>query len=236
MHIPLPTSSADWRMTWFQLNTLLVLISQIEKMIWPDKLKRFSEDEVIERARKRLNETHYDLLKNNCEHFVTWSMCGLKVSLQVKSWYIWLREAAYSAFAGAYDCIRKKVSDEAIIPFLIKAIANISDECAGFLCRNAQFLGYGIAFLMEAGLACYEISKARNDHVLTSEEYNAKWYDVVLKAGFRFFCGMGGSLFGGWYWGTIAGSLLGGAFGAGLGHILAAGMTWLCENWFYMDG
>lgn len=91
----------------FQLNSLLVLFPQVEKIVWPVKLKRFSLEEVISRARRRLDETRYDVLKNNCEHFVTWSMCGLKVSLQVKSWYLWAREVTYSTVAGTYNCIGK---------------------------------------------------------------------------------------------------------------------------------
>ena len=190
---------------------------------------------MISRARKRLDETRYDVLKNNCEHFVTWSMCGLKVSLQVKSWYLWAREVTYSAVAGTYNCIGKKVNEKVTIPLLIKLAANASDEVAGFICKNARYIGFGLAILIEAGLASYEILKAFNDHSQTSEEFKTKFVDVVAKAVFRLSFGMIGSIVGSVAGGPLA-SLIGGAIGAGLGHMIAAMITWLYENYFYVEG
>ena len=187
--------------------------------------------EVISRARTRLHETRYDVLKNNCEHFVTWSMCGLKVSLQVKSWYIWAREVTYSTVAGAYNYIGKKVNEKVTIPLLIKLAANASDEVAGFICENSQYIGFGLAILIEAGLASYEIWKAFNDHSQTSEEFKTKLVDVVAKAVCRLGFGVIGSLVGG-----IAGplaSLIGGAIAAGLGHMIAAMISWVYS---YVEG
>ena len=53
---------------------------------------------MIKRAFTRMGEKWYDMLKNNSEHFVTWSMCGLNVSLQIEQWYLTAREVAHSAF------------------------------------------------------------------------------------------------------------------------------------------
>ena len=97
---------------------------QVKKIIWPAHLKRFSAEEVIKRAFTRLGENWYDILKNNCEHFVTWSMCGLKVSLQVEQWYLTAREVAYSAFTGLYDFARNKTKEKVVLPLLIKLQAN----------------------------------------------------------------------------------------------------------------
>jgi hypothetical protein len=45
--------------------------------------KCFSSDEVITRARSRLNETGYNLSFNNCDHFATWCKTGKHHSKQV---------------------------------------------------------------------------------------------------------------------------------------------------------
>jgi len=109
---------------------------KMQKVIWPDKsVWQYSVKERIQRARSRKGETYYDLLKNNCEHFVTWSICGLNVSLQVKSLYITLREVLYSLFAGLYDWGRNKAVEEGC-PLLLKIAANVCDEVAGWISEN----------------------------------------------------------------------------------------------------
>ncbi|MCL2264612.1 MAG: lecithin retinol acyltransferase family protein [Treponema sp.] len=45
--------------------------------------KRFSEYEIIQRARSRIGEKGYNLLTNNCEHFARWCVTGESVSYQV---------------------------------------------------------------------------------------------------------------------------------------------------------
>jgi len=47
--------------------------------------KKFSENEIIRRARSRINEKGYDLFLNNCEHFARWCVTGESVSYQVKN-------------------------------------------------------------------------------------------------------------------------------------------------------
>jgi len=41
--------------------------------------------EIVERARSRLGECHYDLLNNNCEHFCNWCLLGESRSFQIES-------------------------------------------------------------------------------------------------------------------------------------------------------
>lgn len=43
----------------------------------------FDADEVVRRARSRVNERNYDLFGNNCEHFATWCKTGRHCSRQV---------------------------------------------------------------------------------------------------------------------------------------------------------
>ena len=42
-----------------------------------------NRDEVVRRARSRLGENRYHVLRNNCEHFCEWCVCGQHRSYQV---------------------------------------------------------------------------------------------------------------------------------------------------------
>lgn len=44
----------------------------------------YSSEETVERARSRLGQKSYDILKNNCEHFAVWCKTGMWESLQVE--------------------------------------------------------------------------------------------------------------------------------------------------------
>jgi len=46
-------------------------------------LRTYNEDESIERAYSRLDEDEYNIIFNNCEHFVTWCIQGISKSEQV---------------------------------------------------------------------------------------------------------------------------------------------------------
>ena len=57
---------------------------EVERVVWPEELRRFFVREVINWALTRIGEKSiYHLVKNNCETFVMWCLCGLKISLQV---------------------------------------------------------------------------------------------------------------------------------------------------------
>jgi hypothetical protein len=49
----------------------------------PHPAPRFRGDEVIRRARSRLGENRYAILRNNCEHFSEWCVQGEARSSQV---------------------------------------------------------------------------------------------------------------------------------------------------------
>lgn len=51
--------------------------------VMPAHLRLYDAEESIARAYQRLGENNYNLLFNNCEHFVTWCLYGLQTSQQV---------------------------------------------------------------------------------------------------------------------------------------------------------
>lgn len=186
-------------------------------MIWPDELERFDVDEVIRRAESREGESYYDIFKNNCEHFVRWCKCGLRVSLQVKSWYTWARECLYSLVAGGKELISQKFGKQ-----LIYLIANVSDELV-----VSAGAGFVIGFALEAGLSYYEIGKARDqrkkDLIENDELLRAKIREIKSKAVYRLGLGTIGSVFG--LVGGPTGSLIGGIIGGAAGHFLGSSIA-----------
>ena len=58
---------------------------EVKRVVWPEKLRRFSVRDVIRLALERKGEKSYHLTNNNCESLVMWCLCGLNVSLQVPS-------------------------------------------------------------------------------------------------------------------------------------------------------
>ena len=129
------------------------------------------------------------------------------------------------------------MTKEKVLPLLIKLQANVSDELAVFINENALYVGYGLAILMEAGLAGHEIYKSYT-YCKTIEEFKVKFVDIVAKAACRLGFGIVGSCIGTAVCPAAApiASLVGGAIGAGLGHLFGALIGWWYENSPYMDG
>ena len=48
--------------------------------------RSFSNAEIVARARSRLGEDMYHIVRNNCEHFCQWCVTGRKHSWQVREW------------------------------------------------------------------------------------------------------------------------------------------------------
>lgn len=61
----------------FRMKTKLFKKQDIEKL--------YSPKETIKRAKSRLGEEKYNILTNNCEHFVVWCKTGITNSDQVRS-------------------------------------------------------------------------------------------------------------------------------------------------------
>ena len=56
---------------------------EVERVVWPKELRRYSTEEVVKRASRRPGESEFDLVNNNCESFVMWCLCDLNITLQV---------------------------------------------------------------------------------------------------------------------------------------------------------
>ena len=50
-----------------------------------DSRTRFDREDVVRRARSRLGENRYHIIRNNCEHFCEWCLSGVSRSRQLES-------------------------------------------------------------------------------------------------------------------------------------------------------
>ena len=55
---------------------------QVGELTFEDHKKRFTPEIVVQRARKRLGESGYNIIHNNCEHFAYECYFGIKYSSQ----------------------------------------------------------------------------------------------------------------------------------------------------------
>ena len=77
----------------------------------------FSHEESVERAQTRLGEDWYNVLLNNCEHFVTWCIYGLPNSRQVNNLIL---------CAIGYKVLKRKAATKAIAAMPIPTFINSS--------------------------------------------------------------------------------------------------------------
>ena len=64
---------------------------------------KYSPQEIVRRARSRLGENDYQVLRNNCEHFCNWCVSGRSHSTQVES----LLASTLRALVIAVDCTKR---------------------------------------------------------------------------------------------------------------------------------
>lgn len=195
---------------------------QVMKVIWPDALKRFSVKKVIENAKNRIGENSYSLFKNNCEHFVTWCICGLKVSLQVKWWHQPGFEVVKSVGAGLINLGGNK----SVQGLLVKLLANVSDEVIRSVITfsaDTFLVVHLVAVVIEVLWARHELNKFKDPpkDPKDEEEFKVARVEIVSKVLGRLIFGIAGSSYCG---------LLGGVIGAGLGHCLGFGAGCLYKH------
>ncbi|KAK3727880.1 hypothetical protein QZH41_010609 [Actinostola sp. cb2023] len=198
---------------------------KVQKIIWPECLIRYDDNERVERAKSRIGEDFYGLLENNCEHLVSWCICGLNVSLQVNWWHFFIRDALYTILAGCKSLV--------VDGIILRIAANVSDEVMGSVVTGASgstmIIGFAIGAVLETGFAAYQIHKVYTQwkkKSISGEQFKVRLVEIIIKGVFRFGFGVGGSIIGFIFFGPV-GSFVAGAIGAIVGHcvgiVLSAG-------------
>ena len=201
---------------------------EVERVVWPEELRRFSVREIISRAKKRKDEKFYNLMKNNCESFVMWCLCDLNISLQVTP----LRKALCDTGSGVLRSIWHGLQQ------IFKVGTELADDFAAAIGRSAKVasransksglgVGAAVSVIAEAIIAGFDIREAfekwkKTDLIKSREEFIKEVTDIVLLALFR----SGGSIVG-MIVGQmvipipVVGGLVGGVLGLLGGHLIA---------------
>ena len=112
-------------------------------------LRTYNIEESIERAISRLGEDWYNVLLNNCEHFVTWCIVGFPSSSQVNLAVITIAEG-YKFADGL-----KKVKQGAEIVSVLANTANTTSSlstAAGILTTSGIISSAGVTTAITTGI------------------------------------------------------------------------------------
>ena len=177
---------------------------EVERVVWPEELRRFSVQDVIDRALKRKGEKFYHLMKNNCESFVMWCLCDLKVSLQATPLRKTLCEAGSGLVRSIWQGLQQifKVGADLVDDFAVAIGRGATRSAVGqaapkTLSKVGLGVGAAVTVIVEAIMAGYDIRSAYKkwkDGILikTREEFIKEVTNIVLLALFR----SGGSIVG----------------------------------------
>ena len=203
---------------------------KMARVIWPDELRRCSVEEIIERAQKRIDEDSYHPMRNNCESFVMWCLCGLNISPQATRMRKTLYETGHAilktGFRGTQQGIKTifKEGIQFLDDFVVYlsgagikegAIAQFCESFLSHLGRLGLDVGALVSILIEIGVAgkniCNDWEKYSSG-VISEEKFLKDAADKVMGAVFR----SGGSVTG-----MIAFGGAGSLFGVFVGHLVA---------------
>lgn len=177
---------------------------EVERVIWPEELRRFSIGEVISRALKRKGEKFYDLKKNNCESFVMWCLCNMNVSLQITPLRKALSDTGTGVIRSIWHGLQQilKVLSELVDDFAVAIGRGATRSAVGEAApRSLSKIGVGVGaavtVIVEAVMAGYDIHETykkwkKTDLIKSREEFIKEATDIVLLALFR----SGGSIVG----------------------------------------
>ena len=183
---------------------------EVERVVWPEELRRYDVDEVVARAETRIAENWYDAAENNCESFVMWCLCNLNITLQMTPNQRMLYEALAAAknmaihgatqwvpyiddiiatFASVLEKIPGSYVDDIILA--LKSVPAIGEFLWQTLHTNPEALGVTISFIIELIMAVYDIRIAykkwnREDPITTRNEFIKEVIDTIVTAPFRF--------------------------------------------------
>lgn len=108
----------------------------IHVLNYPDGAVRYSPEEIIERARSRMGEDKYDLIRNNCEHFVEWCCTGENIAYQNRRLWtkVLLASELVASRTGSY--ILRRYGRKLIRRYVPEKLVSVS-----FLAVDALTLG-----------------------------------------------------------------------------------------------
>ncbi|CAB4043457.1 Hypothetical predicted protein [Paramuricea clavata] len=204
--------------------------AEVERVVWPDELKCYPDQEVSKRAKGRLGEKDYDLEKNNCESFVMWCICGRNTSLQsAKPWLRKVLEVVNGGLVSFYQLGKN----------LPKVIVEIVEQDMGCSCLGNVIAEEGIESLSLIGCTAgvvvplvidvvslvYSIWKTKQkwkSEVITREAFIQEVVGLVITGLFKFIGSVAGMFIGQIFipipfGGAIIGLFLGSLFGFWLG-------------------
>lgn len=202
---------------------------QVERVVWPEEMVRYSKTKVIERATKWKGRKWYNVVKNNCETFVMWCLCDLAISTQVtrsihvlcevgSSLVHTIRQALQHILKGLVDLAKVRIDylDDILAQISPNFAENIDPQGAGLA------LGTLVSILVEFCIACRDICDAKekwDEGVLikTKTEFIKAVIDSVVSAPIHVLGNVGGMLFGQI---ICPIPLVGGLLGAVVGYIL----------------
>ena len=205
--------------------------AEVERVVWPDYLRPFPAEEVIQRAKGRLGEKSYDLETNNCESFVMWCICGLNYSVQSATpWRVIAIEAikcfVMTLFHGTInlpkitvECVEKALNCSC----LGNAIAHYGIESLSLVGCTA---GIGLALLIDVACLSYSIyaSKKKWDKgilIQSREQFFAEVVKEILLCFLRVAGGVGGYfVFQIFVPIPVVGGLIGMLIGGTLGYLI----------------
>ena len=84
VHYSEPRPNAGKREAIIQETSIEVFANGGQVHSDPSTPTRYTPEQLAQRARSRIGESAYDLLRNNCEHFAAWVRTGRSISNQVE--------------------------------------------------------------------------------------------------------------------------------------------------------
>ena len=204
---------------------------KMARVVWPHELRRYSEKDVIKRAKQRINEDSYDMMRNNCESFVMWCFCGLNISLQATRMRKTLFEIGSAllktGFRGFQHCTKTLLKEGAqllddIFVYLFGAGVKegaINQFFKSSLPRLGLDVGVVVPVSIEVGVAGKDIYNAWrkwDSGVLSGEEFWKEVADKIMGAVFR----SGGNVAG-----LLAFGAVGALIGVFAGHLVSYNLS-----------
>jgi len=112
----------------------------------------YDAEERIERAYSKLGEDSYNLIFNNCEHFVNWCFYGFKTSSQVN-------DVVSTVAIATNGCLKRK-GTEAVVSTIIEQISrDVTKKAAGHVLTSASVKSVAsIATSTAAGVAASTVT------------------------------------------------------------------------------